>query len=29
MTGFLKELKYPAGMKGVYIFSTEDVIIHT
>jgi hypothetical protein len=29
MTGLLKELKYPADIKGVYIFSAEEVIIHT
>jgi hypothetical protein len=29
MTGLLKELKYYADIKGVYIFSTEEVIIHT
>jgi hypothetical protein len=27
-TGLLKELKYPAGIKGVYIFSTEEAIVH-
>jgi hypothetical protein len=28
-TGLLKELKYPANIKGVYIFSIEEEIIHT
>jgi hypothetical protein len=27
-TGLLKELKYPADIKGVYIFSPKEVIIH-
>jgi hypothetical protein len=26
MTGLLKELKYPADIKGVYVFSTEVII---
>jgi hypothetical protein len=29
MTGLLKELKYPADIRGIYIYSTEKVIIHT
>jgi hypothetical protein len=29
MTGLLNEFKCPADIKGVYIFSIEEVIIHT
>jgi hypothetical protein len=29
MIGLLKELEYLAGIKGVCIFSTEDVIFNT
>jgi hypothetical protein len=29
MTGLLKQLKYPADIKRVYIFSAEEVITHT
>jgi hypothetical protein len=29
MSKLLKELEYPADIKGVYICSTEEVITHT